>query len=237
MYENIKIKKVVERNIKEWEGKGATILFLGGCNFRCPYCNQKDLVLNSSNIQDIPYEEIREFLMANKKWIEVVVISGGEPTLNQSLFPLLQDLKKLGFLTKVLTNGTNDLLIRKILPMKLIDLLSIDIKAPLNDLKYREVTKINIDLRNLKNLLLFLKSSSFDYEISVTPHPLTMSEEDFEEIIENIGTVKRFSIRKIEKNDFLDEKLKNVETYSDEYINMLYLKAKRYFKDSIVRVI
>jgi pyruvate formate lyase activating enzyme len=237
MYENIKIKKVVERNIKEWEGKGATILFLGGCNFRCPYCNQKDLVLNSSNIQDIPYEEIREFLMANKKWIEVVVISGGEPTLNQSLFPLLQDLKKLGFITKVLTNGTNDLLIRKILPMKLIDLLSIDIKAPLNDLKYREVTKINIDLRNLKNLLLFLKSSSFDYEISVTPHPLTMSEEDFEEIIENIGTVKRFSIRKIEKNDFLDEKLKNVETYSDEYINMLYLKAKRYFKDSIVRVI
>jgi pyruvate formate lyase activating enzyme len=237
MYENIKIKKVVERNIKEWEGKGATILFLSGCNFRCPYCNQKDLVLNSSNIQDIPYEEIREFLMANKKWIEVVVISGGEPTLNQSLFPLLQDLKKLGFLTKVLTNGTNDLLIRKILPMKLIDLLSIDIKAPLNDLKYREVTKINIDLRNLKNLLLFLKSSSFDYEISVTPHPLTMSEEDFEEIIENIGTVKRFSIRKIEKNDFLDEKLKNVETYSDEYINMLYLKAKRYFKDSIVRVI
>jgi pyruvate formate lyase activating enzyme len=237
MYENIKIKKVVERNIKEWEGKGATILFLGGCNFRCPYCNQKDLVLNSSNIQDIPYKEIREFLMANKKWIEVVVISGGEPTLNQSLFPLLQDLKKLGFLTKVLTNGTNDLLIRKILPMKLIDLLSIDIKAPLNDLKYMEVTKINIDLRNLKNLLLFLKSSSFDYEISVTPHPLTMSEEDFEEIIENIGTVKRFSIRKIEKNDFLDEKLKNVETYSDEYINMLYLKAKRYFKDSIVRVI
>jgi len=237
MYENIKIIKVVERNIKEWEGKGATILFLGGCNFRCPYCNQKDLVLNSSNIQDIPYEEIREFLMANKKWIEVVVISGGEPTLNQSLFPLLQDLKKLGFLTKVLTNGTNDLLIRKILPMKLIDLLSIDIKAPLNDLKYREVTKINIDLRNLKNLLLFLKSSSFEYEISVTPHPLTMSEEDFEEIIENIGTVKRFSIRKIEKNDFLDEKLKNVETYSDEYINMLYLKAKRYFKDSIVRVI
>ena len=237
MYENIKIKKVVERNIKEWEGKGATILFLGGCNFRCPYCNQKDLVLNSSNIQDIPYEEIRGFLMANKKWIEVVVISGGEPTLNQSLFPLLQDLKKLGFLTKVLTNGTNDLLIRKILPMKLIDLLSIDIKAPLNDLKYREVTKINIDLRNLKNLLLFLKSSSFDYEISVTPHPLTMSEEDFEEIIENIGAVKRFSIRKIEKNDFLDEKLKKVETYSDEYINMLYLKAKRYFKDSIVRVI
>lgn len=237
MFENIKVKKVVERNIKEWEGKGATILFLGGCNFRCPYCNQKDLVLNPSNIPDIPYEEIKDFLLVNKKWIEVVVISGGEPTLNQSLLPLLQDLKRMGFLTKLLTNGTNDVLIRKILPMKLVDLLSIDIKAPLNETKYKEVSKVNFDLRNLKNLLLFLKNSSFDYEITVTPHPLTMSEEDFEEIIDNIGNVKRFSIRKIEKNSFLDEKIKNIEPYPDEYINMLYLKAKRYLKESNVRII
>ncbi|MBC7195137.1 MAG: hypothetical protein H5U37_05720, partial [Caldisericia bacterium] len=80
-------------------------------------------------------------------------------------------------------------------------------------------------------------NSSFDYEITVTPHPLTMSEEDFEEIIDNIGNVKRFSIRKIEKNSFLDEKIKNIEPYSDEYINMLYLKAKRYLKESNVRII
>ncbi|MDI6861610.1 MAG: radical SAM protein [Caldisericia bacterium] len=237
MYENIKIKKVIERNLKEWEGKGATILFLSGCNFRCPYCNQKDLILNQSSLPDIPYEDIRSFLVSNKKWIEVVVISGGEPFLNNSLLPLLQDLKKLGFLTKVLSNGTNELLIRKILPTKLIDLISIDIKAPLNEMKYKEVTKVNIDLRNIKNLLLFLKNSSFNYEISVTPHPKTMSEEDFEEIIDNIGNVKRFAIRKIDKGDFLDENFKKYEIYSDEVINMLYLKAKRYLKDSTVRII
>lgn len=237
MFENIKIKKVIERNLKEWEGKGATILFLGGCNFRCPYCNQKDLVLNPSSLQDIPYEEIRDFLLSNKKWIEVIVISGGEPFLNPSILPLLQDLKKLGFLTKVLSNGTNESLIRKLLPTKLIDLISIDIKAPLDEMKYRNVVKVNIDLRNIKNLLLFLKSSSFDYEISVTPHPKTMSEEDFEEIIDNIGNVKRFAIRRIEKGDFLDNDFKNYETYSDEFINMLYLKAKRYLKDSIVKII
>ncbi len=237
MFENINVKKVVERNIKEWEGKGASILFLGGCNFRCPYCNQRDLVLQSSSLPDIPYEEIREFLIGNRKWIEVVVISGGEPTLNLSLMPLLQDLKRMGFLTKLLTNGTNDILIRKILSLKLVDLISIDIKAPLNEAKYKEVTKTNFDLRNLKNLLLFLKNSSFNYEITVTPHPLTMSEEDFEEIIDNIGNVKRFLIRKIEKDNFLDDKIKNVKPYSDEFINMLFLKAKRYLKETYVRVI
>ncbi|MCX8095034.1 MAG: radical SAM protein [Caldisericia bacterium] len=237
MYENIKVKKVIERNIKEWDGKGATILYLGGCNFRCPYCNQRDLVLNPSLLPDIPYEEIRNFLLSNRKWIEVVVINGGEPFLNPSLLPLLQDLKKLGFLTKVLTNGSNEALIRKLLPTKLIDLLSIDIKAPINESKYKEVAKVSIDLRNIKNLLLFLKNSSFDYEISVTPHPSTMSEEDFEEIIDNIGSIKRFVIRKIEKGDFLDEKIKNIDTYSDEFIHMLYLKAKRCFKDALVRLI
>ena len=237
MYENIKVKKVIERNLKEWEGKGVSILFLGGCNYRCPYCNQKDLVLNSNLISDIPYENIREFLLANRKWIDGVVISGGEPTLNQSLLPLLQDLKKLGFLTKVLTNGTNEPLIRKLIMSKLIDLISIDIKAPINEVKYREVSKTNVDLRNIKNLLTFLKTSSYNYEISVTPHPVTMSEEDFEEILDSLTGIKKFVIRKIEKNNFLDEKLNDVDSYSDEYINMLYLKAKRYFKDSIVRII
>jgi len=237
MYENIKVKKVIERNLKEWEGKGVSILFLGGCNYRCPYCNQKDLVLNSNLISDIPYENIREFLLANRKWIDGVVISGGEPTLNQSLLPLLQDLKKLGFLTKVLTNGTNEPLIRKLIMSKLIDLISIDIKAPINEVKYREVSKTNVDLRNIKNLLTFLKTSSYNYEISVTPHPVTMSEEDFEEILDSLTGIKKFVIRKIEKNNFLDDKLNDVDPYSDEYINMLYLKAKRYFKDSIVRII
>jgi len=235
MYENIKIKKVVEHSLKEWEGKGATILFLGGCNMRCPYCNQKQLVLNNINLPDIPYEEIRNFLMANRKWIDGVVISGGEPSINPSLAYLLQDLKRIGFLTKVLTNGTNEPLLRKLVISKLIDIVSVDIKAPLNELKYKEVTKLNIDLRNLKNLLTFLKTSSFNYEISVTPHPSTMSEEDFEDIVDSLTGIKKFVIRKIEHDDFLDDKIKNVETYSDEYINMLYLKAKRTFKDCIVR--
>ena len=56
MYENIKVKKVIEHSLKEWETKGTTILFLGGCNMRCPYCNQKSLVLNSNSVPDISYE-------------------------------------------------------------------------------------------------------------------------------------------------------------------------------------
>lgn len=237
MYENIKVKKVVERNLKEWEGKAVTILFLGGCNFKCQYCNQKDLVLEPNSIQDMQYEMIKAFLLSNKKWIDGVVISGGEPTLNQSLSPLLFELKKLGFLTKVLTNGTNEILIRKLLLSKLIDLISIDIKAPIDEEKYKKFIKSSFDLRNLKNLLTFLKTSSFDYEISVTPHPSTMSEEDFEDIVESFTGIKKFVIRKIEKNDYLDEKLKNIMPYSDDYINMLYLKAKRYLKNCNVRLI
>lgn len=235
MFENIKIKKIVEHSYKEWEGKGVTIFYFGGCNMRCPYCNERELVLNPNSLPDIPYENVREFLLSNRKWIDGVVISGGEPILNPSLTPLLQDLKKLGFLTKVLTNGTNEPLIRKLLFSKLIDIISIDIKAPLNEEKYKEVSKTNVDLRNLKNLLTFLKNSSFDYEITVTPHPSTMSEENFEEIVESLSNIKKFVIRKFEKDNILDENLKKVEPYSDEYINMLYLKAKRYFKDCLIR--
>ena len=235
MYENIKVKKVIEHSLKEWETKGTTILFLGDCNMRCPYCNQKSLVLNSNSVPDIPYESIREFLMGNRKWIDGVVISGGEPSINPSLTFLLQDLKRMGFLTKILTNGTNEPLLRKLIISKLIDLISIDIKAPINEIKYKEASKVNVDIRNLKNLLTFLKTSSFNYEISVTPHPSTMSEEDFEDIVDSLTGIKKFVIRKIEIGDLLDDNLRNIEPYSDEYINMLYLKAKRSLKECIVR--
>lgn len=235
MYENIKVKKVIEHSLKEWETKGTTILFLGGCNMRCPYCNQKSLVLNSNSVPDIPYESIRDFLMGNRKWIDGVVISGGEPSINPSLTFLLQDLKRMGFLTKVLTNGTNEPFLRKLIISKLIDLISIDIKAPINEIKYKEVSKVNVDIRNLKNLLTFLKTSSFNYEISVTPHPSTMSEEDFEDIVDSLTGIKKFVIRKIEIGDLLDDNLRNIEPYSDEYINMLYLKAKRSLKVCVVR--
>jgi len=235
MYENIKVKKVIEHSLKEWETKGTTILFLGDCNMRCPYCNQKSLVLNSNSVPDIPYESIREFLMGNRKWIDGVVISGGEPSINPSLTFLLQDLKRMGFLTKILTNGTNEPLLRKLIISKLIDLISIDIKAPINEIKYKEASKVNVDIRNLKNLLTFLKTSSFNYEISVTPHPSTMNEEDFEDIVDSLTGIKKFVIRKIEIGDLLDDNLRNIEPYSDEYINMLYLKAKRSLKECIVR--
>ena len=235
MYENIKVKKVIEHSLKEWETKGTTILFLGDCNMRCPYCNQKSLVLNSNSVPDIPYESIREFLMGNRKWIDGVVISGGEPSINPSLTFLLQDLKRMGFLTKILTNGTNEPLLRKLIISKLIDLISIDIKAPINEIKYKEVSKVNVDIRNLKNLLTFLKTSSFNYEISVTPHPSTMTEEDFEDIVDFLTGIKKFVIRKIEIGDLLDDNLRNIEPYPDEYINMLYLKAKRSLKECVVR--
>jgi len=202
---------------------------------RCPYCNQKSLVLNSNSVPDIPYESIRDFLMGNRKWIDGVVISGGEPSINPSLTFLLQDLKRMGFLTKVLTNGTNEPLLRKLIISKFIDLISIDIKAPINEIKYKEVSKVNVDIRNLKNLLTFLKTSSFNYEISVTPHPSTMSEEDFEDIVDSLTGIKKFVIRKIEIGDLLDDNLRNIEPYSDEYINMLYLKAKRSLKECVVR--
>jgi len=202
---------------------------------RCPYCNQKSLVLNSNSVPDIPYENIREFLMGNRKWIDGVVISGGEPSINPSLTFLLQDLKRMGFLTKVLTNGTNEPFLRKLIISKFIDLISIDIKAPINEIKYKEVSKVNVDIRNLKNLLTFLKTSSFNYEISVTPHPSTMSEEDFEDIVDSLTGIKKFVIRKIEIGDLLDDNLRNIEPYSDEYINMLYLKAKRSLKECAVR--
>jgi len=235
MYEDIKIRKMEEHSYKEWEGVPSCILYLGGCNMRCPYCNMKDLVLNYKNMEVIPFEKIKEFLLSNKKWVEGVVISGGEPSLNRGLVPLLQELKRMDFKIKLLTNGSNEPLIRKIMLSKLVDVITLDVKAPLVDKNYRDTTKSNVDIRNIRNLITFLKGSSFQYEISVTPVPGLMKEEDFERILASLVGVKTLVIRQFNPVNTIDPSFEKVEPYSREYLEMLCKKAERAVRKCMLR--
>lgn len=235
MYEDIHIKRIEEHSYKEWEGVPSSVLYLGGCNMRCPYCNMKDLVLEYKKIKTIPFEDVKDFLLSNKKWVEGVVISGGEPSLNRGLVTLLQELKRLNFKVKLLTNGSNEPLIRKVLLSKLVEVLTLDIKAPLVDKRYKEVTKSNIDIRNIRNLITFLKGSSFKFEISVTPVPSLMSEEDFERILASILGVGNLLIREFKPENTIDPSFERIKPYSKEFLEMLCKKAERSVKRCMLK--
>ena len=137
------IKGYLRTSLIEWPGKISSVVFVPGCNFRCPFCHNKDLVLHPEKLPSTPEKEVFSDLKKRKKWIDGVVITGGEPTLQLDLPKFLQRIKDLGFLTMIETNGTKPEVLRKLLDMGLVDRLTMDIKAPLNSKNYNRASGVS----------------------------------------------------------------------------------------------
>ena len=119
----------------EYPDKISTVVFTGGCNFRCPYCYNSGLVLSPEKKKNISEYEVLEYLKDNK-YYQAVIVSGGEPCLQTGLLNFLKKAKKLELLTGLETNGSFPEIIRKLLDLKLLDYIAMDIKAPLDIYKY-----------------------------------------------------------------------------------------------------
>jgi pyruvate formate lyase activating enzyme len=122
----------------DWPAKISCVIFIGGCNFRCPTCHNKSIAFYPEKISSIPKEDILEYLVQKRGWIDGVVITGGEPTCASGLDFLIKEIKDLGYLVKLDTNGSNPELIEDFLIRDLVDVFAVDVKGPFE--KYEILT-------------------------------------------------------------------------------------------------
>ncbi len=123
----------------------SAVVFTSGCNLRCPYCHNPGLVLPSRIAQGklIPLGHILESIGRNLGLIDGVVVTGGEPTIHDGLPEVLHEFRKLGLRIKLDTNGTNSRMLGRLIGERLVDMVALDIKAPLDPLRYSEVAGIH----------------------------------------------------------------------------------------------
>ncbi len=176
------IKGIDKSDLLNYPPYTVATLYLGGCNFRCPYCHNPELVLG--NPPDIPEEEIFSFLKKRKGWLEGVCITGGEPTLHKELPDLIKKIKSMGFLVKLDTNGTNPGMLAQLMEEKIIDFIAMDIKAPLD--KYEQVTRVKTDIEKIKKSIELVKK--IDHVFRTTAVPGLVSLEDLKKIAELVGS-------------------------------------------------
>lgn len=177
----MKIYGLNKTTLLDYPGKVAATIFLGGCNFRCPFCQNSSLVLNPSAQPEIPVKEVLSFLKKRKGILDGVCITGGEPTLSPDLPELLQEIRSLGYPIKLDTNGTHPALLKTLTEQNLIQMTAVDIKACPDN--YPALCGlVHPELDAVKETVEFLKNGTLDYEFRTTVIRELHSEKDFIEI-------------------------------------------------------
>ncbi len=158
---------IQKTTLVDFPGHVATTLFTGGCNFRCPYCHNGDLVTGFSDIPPYSEQEVFEHLKKRKPVLDAVVISGGEPTLQPDLPNFIRKVKSLGYLVKLDTNGTNPAMLKALVTDGLVDYIAMDVKH--SRVKYQTVANwASLDMDSILASVSFLKEGSVDYEFRTT---------------------------------------------------------------------
>ena len=187
----------------DFDGKLACTLFTVGCNFRCPFCHNSPLVIETE--ENITEQEFFDFLQERKHLLNGVCISGGEPTLQKDLVEFISKIKKLGFAVKLDTNGTNPTILQELIASKLIDYVAMDIKNSFN--AYSDIIGLkNYDLRSVKKSVEILKKDLVDYEFRTTLVREYHTLENIIELGEDIKGAKKLFLQKFKPADTCLEK-------------------------------
>ena len=223
------ISGIQKTSLLDYPDKISAIVFTQGCNFRCGYCHNPGLLQVNSKKDIYSVDVFFEFLKNRVGKLDGVVITGGEATLQKDLIPFMQEVKNLGFLIKLDTNGYRPDVVQDVINQGLVDYFAMDIKAPLD--KYSFVTNVDIDTDKIVKSIDLIMKSNIPYEFRTTVMKSQLTYEDFEKIAELIKGADRYFLQKFEaKTDIWDSTLKNEVTYSDnefkEIIEILKQKIK-----------
>jgi len=227
----MRIGGLQKSSLVDYPGKICAIVFTVGCNFRCPYCHNPELVDETAPLID--EEEVFGFLDSRTGKLDAVTVTGGEPTMHKDLLPFLKRIKEKGFLVKLDTNGTNPGMVKKALNEGLVDYLAMDIKAPLAAYSALVAHPVNTELiRESVRLLLY---SGVPYEFRTTVVKPLLSPDDFDAIGALIRGATRYYLQKFVPTKILNPQFIKKVTYSDEEFADIRQKMLAYVDECFVR--
>ncbi len=195
----MKICGLNKTTLLDYPGCVSATIFVGGCNFRCPFCHNGDLVLCSNELPKYSEEEVFSFLEKRKNVLEGVCVTGGEPTLYNELPNFIEKIKALGYKVKLDTNGSNPAMLKELVKEKLVDYVAMDIKAPVYN--YDKVCGALVDIEKIKESVEFLKEKSVPYEFRTTVVKELHSKEDIIEIGKWLVGAENYYLQNYQETD------------------------------------
>jgi len=239
----MQIAGFIKTSLIEWPGKISSVIFTLGCNFRCPFCHNADIV-SGRRFSQIPEERILADLKKRKKWIDAVVVTGGEPTLQADLKKFLSEIKKMEFLTMIHTNGTNPKVIANLLSCYLIDYFCIDLKGDFEN--YERFTNVQFPMTNIQESLQIIVKSGVEYEFRTTVVPGLHDEKNLKKLAEQIVLIlntclpagrlnTKWYLQQFRPVNTLNKKFLEIKPFSEEQMNVFQKELQKIIPLTLLR--
>ena len=227
----MKLHGLQRMTLLDFPGKVACTVFLGGCDFRCPFCHNFELI-DGTAAPIMDDSELFSFLESRKGLIEGVAITGGEPCLHPDLPAFIRSIRAAGYPVKLDTNGYHPEMLARILEENLVDYVAMDIKN--QEEKYPLTCGVeSVDMAKIKESIALLMNGNTDYEFRTTVIDELHDEEDFEKIALLISGAKRYFLQRFTDRDSVP--YGNLSAPSFEKMYRLAEIAKTYVPDTQLR--
>ncbi|MDF1513380.1 MAG: anaerobic ribonucleoside-triphosphate reductase activating protein [Anaerolineae bacterium] len=232
------IKGWVRTSLIDYPEHIASVIFTPGCNFRCPMCHNAELVLHSNRIPVIPQHEVLDYLEKRRGLIDGLVVTGGEPTLQDGLLPFIECVKAMDIPVKLDTNGMRPDTVKLMLKDRLVDFFAVDIKAPPG--RYHELTGVDsADAVRVEECLSSILETDAALELRTTVVPRLLVDEDIVEIARWLAglhiTHGWYVLQQFRPAHTLDPELSRAVPYSKATLNEMAEYARQYLPNVKVR--
>lgn len=234
----MEIRGFVGISLSDWDGKVSSVLFLPSCNLRCPFCYNRDLVMNPEKMPTIPEKRVENYLKSNKDWIDGMVITGGEPTLQTGLPDLCERIKQMGFKVKLDTNGTSPDVTSRLIERQLIDYVAMDVKAPLTVEKYSRACGLDATpiLDRIRETVRLLLDGAVEFEFRTTLVPTLHEISDVEAISQAIRGCKKYVLQSFKAGvETIDPSYQNLTAFTNSQMVSYLQAAKKTVPNSVIR--
>jgi len=189
----VHLKAVLHASIIEYPQHVADVLYVGACNFRCPFCYNLDLVLRPDGLPDLDAVQVLRDLQARVGFIDGVVVTGGEPTLQADLLEFLSQLRATGLAVKLDSNGYRPDVLRDCLAQGLVDYVAMDVKS--SPAHYAQAAGVPVDWSRVRESIDLLLASRIEYEFRTTVVPGLVEPEDVQAIAQAIAGARCYALQ------------------------------------------
>lgn len=228
----MKIGGIQKFSTVDYPGFPCAAIFTIGCNMRCGYCHNPELVLPEQFSNTLPAEDILLFLQKRKAVLPAVTISGGEPTEQPDFVEFIRKIKAMGYLVKLDTNGTRPHIIKELLHDNLVDFIAMDIKGPLQ--KYVQIAARPIDeAAILESIALIKTMPGHEFRTTIVRGQLCV--DDFEKIGQMVQGAKRYALQRfVSQGALVSPQFVNAQSFSDNELTGAKIIMEKYVKECVV---